>query len=80
MRGCRTWQPSWFCQCAAEHLLQVLDAQNEANGVQDVALAAAIKACDGVEGLVEVRQGHALGVALEALNANLPVKLAKGKC
>ncbi len=50
------------------HLRQVLDAQHEADGVQDVGLAAAIEPGDGVEGLVKIRELHALRVGLEALD------------
>lgn len=47
---------------------QVGDAQKEADGVQDVGLAGAVKAGDGIEGRVEAVDFRALAVRLEAVN------------
>lgn len=53
------------------HRRQVLDAHHEANRVQDVGLAAAIEARDGIEAGVEVAEGHALRIRLETVNRDL---------
>jgi hypothetical protein len=50
---------------------EVLDSEHEANGVEDVALAAAIEPRDGVEARVEAVERDALGVGLEALDDDL---------
>jgi len=53
------------------YVREVLDAEHEANGVEDVALAASIEPRDRVEARVEAVEGHALGVRLEALDNDL---------
>ena len=49
-------------------LLEVGDAEDEAYCVEDIGLATAVEAGDGVEVLVEARDHRALGVGLEALD------------
>jgi hypothetical protein len=53
-------------QCA--DLREICDAQDEADGVQDVGLAAPVEAGDGVESCVEVRHHGTRGVRLKAVN------------
>lgn len=58
-------------QVRGPDLLQVGDAQHEADGVEDVGLAGAVEAGDGVEEGVEARDDGPGGVGLEALQADL---------
>ncbi len=53
------------------HLLQVGDAHDEANAVQDVGLARAIVTCDGVEARVEAAHRRPRRVRLEAFQTYL---------
>jgi hypothetical protein len=58
-------------QVGGAHLAQVRDAEHEADGVEDVRLAAAVQARDRVKGLVPSRDDCALRVALEAVDDDL---------
>jgi hypothetical protein len=53
------------------HLAQIGDAEHEADGVEDVGLAGAVEASDGVEQRVEPRHHCPPRVRLEALQAYL---------
>ena len=53
------------------HLLQIGNAQHEANGVENVGLAGTIKAGDGIEVGIESRDYRTSGVGFEALQADL---------
>jgi hypothetical protein len=50
------------------HMRQVLDAHHEADGVQDVGLATAIEARDGIEAGIEVGERHTLGIGFEPID------------
>ncbi|PON56293.1 hypothetical protein PanWU01x14_183050, partial [Parasponia andersonii] len=52
-------------------LLQIGDAQHEADGVEDVGLSGAVEARDSVEEWVETRDDGPRRVRLETLQANL---------
>ena len=52
-------------------LAEVGDAEDEADGVEDVALAAAVEAGDGIEEGVKARHHRALLVRLEAVDNHL---------
>jgi hypothetical protein len=53
------------------HLAQIGDAEHEADGVEDVGLAGAVEASDGVEQRVEPRHHRPPRIRLEALQAYL---------
>lgn len=52
-------------------LAEIGDAEHEADGVQDIGLAATIQTGDGVEVRVEVGHDHSVGVRFEALDCYL---------
>jgi hypothetical protein len=58
-------------EVAGADLREVRDAEDEADGVEDVALAAPVEAGDGVELRVPPLDDRALGVALEPLDDHL---------
>ena len=53
------------------YLRQVRDAEHKANRVQNVALARAVEARDGVELLVEARDDGSRRIRLEAVDHDL---------
>jgi hypothetical protein len=53
------------------NLLQVLYSQHEAYGVEDVGLAGAVQACDGVELAVEWADDDPLCVRFESIDGDL---------
>jgi len=53
------------------HLLQVLDAKDETDGVQDVRLAAAVQASNSIELCIKSWDNYALSVRFKAIEAYL---------
>ena len=58
-------------QVGGSDCAHVCDTENEADGVEDVGLATAVEARDGVEGLIEARDVGADRVRLEAIDDEL---------
>ena len=58
-------------QVGCAHLGQVRDAEHKADGVEDVGLAGAVEARDGVEVRVELAHSGRLCVRLESVDHNL---------
>jgi hypothetical protein len=58
------------CRGGTVYLSEIRNAEHEADGVENVALARAVEARDGVELLVEARHDSARAVALEAVQNN----------
>ena len=52
------------------YLREISDAEDEANGIQNVRFSTAVQSGDGVEILVELRDDGALRVRLEAIDAD----------
>lgn len=53
------------------HRIKLLDAQNEAQRVQDIGLAGAVEPRDGIEGPVKLADDSTPGVGLEAVDRDL---------
>ena len=53
------------------YLCQVVDAEHEADGVQDVTLARSVQTRDGVELRVEARHDCLLCITLKSIDNNL---------
>jgi hypothetical protein len=53
------------------YLAEIGDSKDEANGIQDIALAGTIEARDGIELRIEARHHSTLRIALKALDHNL---------
>jgi len=60
-----------FLEVGSPDLLQVGDAEDEADGIEDVGLAGTVQAGDGVEERVKARNHGAGRVGLEPFQANL---------
>lgn len=58
-------------EVGSPNLLQIGDAENEADGIENVRFAGTVQAGDGVEEGVEARNDGARGVGLEPFQANL---------
>ena len=54
----------------SSYLREIRDAEDEANGIQNVRFSTAVQSGDGVEILVELRDDGALRVRLEAIDAD----------
>lgn len=60
-----------FLEVGSPDLLQVGDAEDEADGIEDVGLAGTVQAGDGVEERVEARNHGAGRVGFEPFQTNL---------
>jgi len=50
-------------ECSSgQYLLESRDAENETDGIEDVGLAGAVQACNGIEHGVEAVDDRALGI------------------